>query len=37
MELFLTAEKIPAARALEIGLADAIAADPAKAALNQFQ
>ena len=37
LELFIAAEKIPAARALEIGLVDAIADDPVAEALRQLQ
>ena len=37
LELFIAAEKISAARALEIGLADAIAGDPVAEALRQLQ
>jgi enoyl-CoA hydratase len=37
LELFIAAEKVSAARALEIGLVDAIAADPVTTALNQCQ
>jgi enoyl-CoA hydratase/carnithine racemase len=33
LQMFLAAEKVPAARALEIGLIDAIAGDPVSAAL----
>ncbi|MGD0791721.1 MAG: enoyl-CoA hydratase/isomerase family protein [Terriglobales bacterium] len=36
LELFIAAEKISAARALEIGLADAIAGDPVAEALRQI-
>jgi enoyl-CoA hydratase len=36
LELFLTAEKISAPRALEIGLVDSIADDPVTMALNQL-
>jgi enoyl-CoA hydratase/carnithine racemase len=34
LQMFLAAEKVPAARALEIGLANALAEDPISAALN---
>ena len=37
LELFIAAEKVPAARALEIGLVDAIADDPVAEALRQLQ
>ncbi|MGA2966698.1 MAG: enoyl-CoA hydratase/isomerase family protein [Terriglobales bacterium] len=37
LELFIAAEKVSAARALEIGLVDAIAADPVAEALRQLQ
>jgi enoyl-CoA hydratase/carnithine racemase len=37
LELFIAAEKISAARALEIGMADAIAEDPVSEALRQLQ
>ncbi len=37
LELFVAAEKIPAARALEIGLVDAVADDPVAEALRQLQ
>ncbi len=37
LELFIAAEKISAARALEIGLVDAIADDPVAEALRQLQ
>jgi enoyl-CoA hydratase/carnithine racemase len=36
LELFIAAEKVPAARALEIGLVDAIANDPVAEALRQL-
>ncbi len=36
LELFVAAEKVSAARALEVGLIDAIAADPAAEALRQL-
>jgi enoyl-CoA hydratase/carnithine racemase len=36
LELFITAEKISAARALEIGLVDAIADDPVTEAMHQL-
>ncbi len=36
LELFIAAEKISAARALEIGLVDAVAADPVVEALGQM-
>ena len=37
LELFIAAEKVSAARALEIGLVDAIAGDPLAEALRQLQ
>jgi enoyl-CoA hydratase/carnithine racemase len=37
LELFIAAEKVSAARALEIGLVDAIADDPVAEALRQLQ
>jgi len=37
LELFIAAEKISAARALEIGLVDAIASDPVAEAVRQLQ
>jgi enoyl-CoA hydratase/carnithine racemase len=37
MELFVAAEKISAARALEIGLVDAIADDPVAEAMRRLQ
>jgi enoyl-CoA hydratase/carnithine racemase len=37
MELFIAAEKISAARAREIGLADAIADDPVAEAMRQLR
>lgn len=37
LELFIAAEKISAARALEIGMVDAIAGDPVAEALRQLQ
>jgi enoyl-CoA hydratase len=37
LELFIAAEKVSAARALEIGLVDAIADDPVTEALRQLQ
>jgi enoyl-CoA hydratase/carnithine racemase len=37
MELFIAAQRIPAGQALEIGLVDAIAADPVAEALRQIQ
>jgi enoyl-CoA hydratase/carnithine racemase len=36
LELFIAAEKVSAARALEIGLVDAIADDPVAEALRQL-
>ena len=36
LQMFLAAEKVPAARALEIGLVNAIADDPISAALTTF-
>jgi enoyl-CoA hydratase/carnithine racemase len=37
LELFIAAEKVSAARALEIGLVDAVADDPVAAAMRRLQ